>query len=126
MDIKTLMLGDWVKYQCMPTQVEEIQSDGINGEWDGQECYGNLSASDLYPIKLTQELFEKNGWEFPSKYSTYMLHAEFHKFTLFPEKDGSFTIRGKGDIKCIQYVHELQQALRFFGNYNLANNFKIK
>lgn len=121
-----LMVGDIVKYQCMPTQVEEILLDGINGEWDGNECYGVLDFNSLNPIELTKELLEKNGWKFSTRHSPYMLHVKFNEFALFPQKDGSYNIKQLNFIKNIEYVHELQQAIRFFGDYDLATNFKIK
>ena len=44
---RDLMIGDWVQDRHGNSiQVREILEDGINGEWDGGECYGVEAYND--------------------------------------------------------------------------------
>lgn len=52
------MIGDWVldKYGNL-IQVQEILTDGINGEWDGCECYGVEAVyDDIKPIPIDEDI----------------------------------------------------------------------
>lgn len=52
-----LMIGDWVlDTGGVPFQVKELLEDGINGEWDGGECYGAEAGKAYFVIKLGERL----------------------------------------------------------------------
>lgn len=106
-----LMIGDWVldKYGNS-IQVREILGDGINGEWDGGECYGvEAYIDEIEPIPINEDILERNGW----------VRAE----DMFVKQP--YRIK-KGDkmwgvvyvvayIAEIRFVHELQNIMRMIG-----------
>lgn len=86
-------------------------------------------AKDVDPIPLTAEILEKNGFE--HRYTVLYLwtnpktrqHIEIQDWQ---RKEGvnNWAIRVDGKLTIdINYVHELQRALRCCGLWDLANNF---
>ena len=72
--------------------------------------------SEVEPIPLTAEILEKNGWWQDEIDGTY------HNTMSVYGRKAPFSIL---DGVAINYVHELQQALRLCGLKDLADNFKI-
>ena len=70
----------------------------------------------LYPIPLTPEILEKNGWE-PTKESLghSFKNKKYPRFALWSINDKfNFTIDGVtvcNTLSCLCYVHELQHLL---------------
>ena len=60
-----LMIGDWVLDKHGDSiQVREILEDGINGEWDGGECYGvEAHIDEIEPIPIDLDILEKKRME---------------------------------------------------------------
>ena len=129
-----LMIGDWVMNKYDSIQVREILEGGINGEWDGGECYGvEAYIDDIKPIPLTPEILEKNGFDFVksslrhSIWNGYWLYEDLELGTCCLDRDNNWPCFFNLDdmnIKC-EYVHQLQHALRLCGFDELADNFKI-
>lgn len=133
-----LMVGDWVmgslgdrgrvvaiddednyKTHHGSVRIEYSEDFAANGEW----------VDKISHIPLTAEILEKNGFErqFEARYShpssICSINIDCEVTCFFLE------ILGK-DITCdvrmgLQYVHELQHALRLCGLHKLADNFKI-
>lgn len=114
-----LMIGDWVLDACgNPIQVKELLEDGINGEWDGGECYGLAELyDDIKPIPIDEDILEKNGW----------VGAGTNTFVKKPYMlTKADKVWGVANVMTnfaeIRYVHELQNIMRMTG---YQGEFKI-
>ena len=121
MKANELMVGDYLMHNGFPYRV--IQIDGIVRDgWmieNGEEDCGE-------PIPLTPEILEKNGFKWllrDSKYITYCIkestiHVTKYKVTgewlICAGASGSATKRFV-EVSCVNYVHELQHALKLCG-----------
>lgn len=107
-----LMKGDWVLDKHGDSiQVREILEDGINGEWDGSECYGvEAYIDEIKPIPIDEDILEKNGWKAGER-------GEYRRepYKLFQTKKGWDFCYGFQGITDIRFVHELQHILRMLG-----------
>ena len=130
MNIKSLMIGDWVKIKTygvsdkyerteayIYVKVAEIGSGLITVEYnnDIKEPYRICENTEIEPIPLTPEILEKNGFtkelDDDSIHCRYTLIADGIRFSL-KYALSVFQWLGPLDFK---YVHELQHALRFCG-----------
>lgn len=133
MKAKDFMINDWVKWTFdIEPKHRQIFSIITEENADGsKEYYADLGDGeiykDLFPIPLTTEILEKNGfsydyedgWEFAGKDYEPIISCVL---------EGSFVqIESRGLVAelRIQYVHELQHALRLCGLNDLADNFKF-
>lgn len=90
----------------------------INNALSLEDMDGKLYdyIGELYPIPLTPEILEKNGWE-PTKESLghSFKNKEYPRFALWSiNNKWSFTIDGVmvcNTLSCLCYVHELQHLL---------------
>ena len=144
-----LMIGDWLRYSPKsislnnnyggPYRVEGISQDTISL---GAKNYRFVvSDKEIDPIPITPEILENNGFKYKTTdwdvvyegphYGEYNL-KKFH--VLIGKKNitlaSYYDYIGHGDVDAhgfayINYVHELQHALRLCGLDELANNFKI-
>lgn len=125
MEIRGLMIGDWVLYKDEPITVFEIDEyyDRINTEPDGYNAIRCIEASEIKPIPLTPEILEQNGfigdknvcktkvcddskdelWQ--CEYAWYLKNLRIKNRT-----NGSVA-----RLYNIMFVHELQHALRLCG-----------
>ena len=120
MKASDLMVGDWVldTYTNSPMRIE-----GING---GNPRFGQ----DLEPIPLTPEILEKNGFAKISPQDTwlyrpldkygdkflYAIRARRFDYPIYRIDIDNYVFRtGMGFSGQLQYVHELQHALRLCG-----------
>ena len=87
----------------------------------------------IKPIPLTTEILEKNGFKF-ERDCVLGLHDEYCVVKAIWLEEGNMYVYinfiDKSDFsqsinKHINYVHELQHALRLCGLNELANNFKV-
>lgn len=127
-----LMVGDWVYCEGQPTPdnvtIETITEDGV---WfNGPNYEGAASYDRIFPIPITPEILEKNGFENISDHTlkgcdTFRLDVEQRGF------EYCVTIKLKDYFKLQSYddrwytlcemefgchnVHELQHALRLCG-----------
>lgn len=130
-----LMIGDWVEYGQYITTVRHLSDKIVLSG-----CVGRLD--EVRPVPITTEILEANGFE----------SRELYHFTLYQLGKESFSIAydlllknlcaftktvntgcrmyntpDKSELSIhIQYVHELQQAMRLIGLRDFADNFVIK
>ena len=115
MKAKELMFGDWVYCEGQPTpdnvMIQSIHEDGV---WfQGEEFEGAASYDRIFPIPITPEILEKNGFI----YNELPFVQGWEQFGL------TLTIGGNGfRINCginvamiIDSVHELQHLIRLCG-----------
>lgn len=119
-----LMIGDWILYGDKPVKVLQL-SENSKYDW-------------VKPIPLTPEILEKNGFEmfkydgwvhyyriFGNSALPFVLHSMIGGEMLSQEVNLFST---STDTNCgidINYVHELQHALRLCSLNKLADNFII-
>lgn len=138
MKIKELSIGDWVNYKG-----ESFSIDGVNIEMVSQNnrIVGfqemavlrigalkaiNVKVRDLSPIPLTPEILEKNGfvkesevsyerfeWRESGSVAITLNRDSFSKSETFVLT--TFKIGVNGWLLRIEYVHELQHAIRLAG-----------
>lgn len=112
MDSKSLMIGDWCKMKL---------SFGATWFTDKVGCINPDNEMEYEPIPLTTEILEKNGWkEYPQVYcSQKTLNFDIYRF------EDEVGVKIQGNCIVLNYVHELQHALRLCGLNDLADNFKV-
>lgn len=142
MDAKTLMIGDWVLYRGTPKQVryinDRISFDGRFhndeiGFTHNEEEWINVCHSE--PMPITEEFLLNNGFsrmwgKLRFRRGQLSMAYNFENVGYMGEnyEVDMLEIKGMGlrfvkrDVK---YVHELQQALRVCGLYDLADSFKV-
>ena len=110
MNVKDIMIGDFVEYNSQITKVIGISSDGfidVTGEFE------NVAIGTVQPIPITPEILEKNGFTYEKVFNCY---SNEYANIRFVEKNGRLTATIITDIASvmisIRYVHELQHALR--------------
>ena len=115
MKFTDLMIGDWVYCEGQPTPENvTIQTIAEDGVWfNGSHYEGEASYDRIFPIPITPEILEKNGFI----YNELPFVQGWEQFGL------TLTIGGNGfRINCginvamiIDSVHELQHAIRLCG-----------
>ena len=118
MKANELMIGDWVVYNGDVDYTNPIQIEGMD------IATGSLITSDredvgfdgIEPIPLTKEILEKNGVE-DFDCSFHFPEDDCLWLELNWEEDGlKWTVNyNEYDILPLDYVHELQHALRLCG-----------
>ena len=138
MDIKSLMVGDWVKIKTygvsdkferteayIYVKVAEIGSGLITVEYnnDIKEPYRICENTEIEPVPLTPEILEKNGFEktwqdnFVYDNEDIGLIITFHpKETNYTNGTYNYIDIEKGCVTImempIEFVHQLQHVLR--------------
>ncbi len=132
-----IMLEDWVYLSdksLYPMQVKSI--DGYNCLLDFPQneadfFEGVYGENGIAPVPLTGRMLERNGWKkYDAAGGTYMLPEECSRLAFVviewkPQSRALFINNGMIPTP-IQYVHQLQHALRICGLDDMADNFKIK
>ena len=135
-----LMIGDWV---CLKDDIKSelpLKVDGVLIDDISLEGEGFLGGVDglVRPIPLTPEILEKNGFEM-FKYDgwvhyyrifgigaiPFVLHSMIGGEMLSQEVDIFSTSTNTNCGIDVNYVHELQHALRLCGLNKIADNFKV-
>lgn len=119
-----LMVGDWVSSQEVHTkdyylpsfkrQVAQIKDNGVELSFTdryGNKCYITLLYDDIEPIPLTAEILEKNFRADKQWDNGWFVNDHIH---IYQTTSGVYNIQYM-EIVDIQYVHELQHALRLCG-----------
>lgn len=108
-----LMIGDWVLNTFgNPIQVKELLEDGINGEWDGEECYGvEAEYDDIKPIPIDLDILEKNGWKGGAG-ETIRFKSPY---ILVKKNDVWNMLYNTTKITEVRFFHELQNIMRITG-----------
>ena len=122
MKANELMLDDWVAFPHGRERVQElsyIQGHGYCASFASSAALFSVEVEKLEPIPLTGEVLEKNGWYIPDLYLWYRHNSVPF---LISEKGGNLfclyadSEHDKREFFCtINYVHELQHALRLCG-----------
>lgn len=106
-----LMIGDWVK---MPSGLPEIRQIKYPSEIDDADFYE--------PIPLTEEILEQNGFVRHDKHEYSVTGSNYNYLKVRCYADTYFEIGNafdeEGELQAfadIQYVHELQHALKLCG-----------
>ena len=129
-DVKDLMVGDWVKSPQGVTQVHNVLIDKIITKNDkkGVYCY---HTTDIEPIPVTKEILEKIGFKEDTaivKFYRYWDKEYRYKLDVDPDfcnSDRKFSIHiDNGDCETIgsgefTYVHELQNLTRIITGFSL-------
>ena len=126
-----LMIGDKVMVKVL----SQIPNTYVLHTWTANDYSRDIQVK---PIPLTPEILEKNGFEmfkydgwvhyyriFGNSAIPFVLHSMIGGEMLSQEVDIFST---STDTNCgieINYVHELQHALRLCGLNKLAENFKV-
>lgn len=113
MSAQNWMIGDWYQWyaECRyyPYQVkpEDFTKDYI---------------ANFEPIPLTEEILKANGFE-RNIFNGMIIYSKGEVYIF--EKQGAFLTMLLCKIVHLNYVHELQRALRCCGLTDLANNLKL-
>ena len=130
MKAKNLQIGDYVNYRGQIIKVTSLYDKGGSNEvgWSDKESVW-VNADNVEPIPLTPEILEKNGFT-GGKYENYCGNVFYLSVDGFREvgltmsyKDNILwcerinqnypnSIGDKYAIHHLEYVHELQHALR--------------
>jgi hypothetical protein len=136
MEITELMIGDFVKIKDMKDPVKWIfgLDAFLNKVYylDGEELLFT-SVGNVLPIPLTEKILNKNGFEKDDCGLRYTLYFDNRRvrsssIEVVPQEEDwselEMTIHsGKADINSVvEYVHELQHALRLCG---IDENFRL-
>lgn len=125
-DVKDLMVGNWVKSPQGITQVHNVLTDKIITKNDkrGVNCY---HTTDIVPIEVTKELLEKIGFE---EYEDLPLEGKFYRYwdkdckykldvcDIYTNSDLRWHVHIDNEDCCslgsgeFDHVHELQNLIR--------------
>ena len=114
MNIKELMIGDWVLHDGKPKRVDVNWGNAVS-PYDPSKTWGSIYADKFSEgfegIPLTEELLQKHFPD-PSEIVWFPLDEMPGFFNIYWEHP-SF---GDGELRLnIQYVHELQHIVRMVG-----------
>lgn len=126
MKAEELMLGDWVYCEGQPTPdnvtIETIAEDGV---WfNGPNYEGAASYDRIFPITITPEILEKNGftnigenvWQWEEKPFWVWWEEKNHHLGIEIDDSSYDEEKSKTIMIIVQnYIHELQHALRLCG-----------
>lgn len=148
------MVGDWVAIpHGFAMQIVDVGEDYAYATWEGNESdpweFCDKEGDEPEPIPLTPEILEKNGFSpetfLTAEWEKEVYFKEFPSCVVEPDDSGKYIFgttiywnKKDGDgspmdwgtmydtrIHNLQYVHELQRALRLCKLDELADNFKV-
>jgi len=126
MNVKSLQIGDYVNYRGQIIKVTSLYDKGGSNEvgWSDKESVW-VNAYNVEPIPLTTEILEKNGFEKQFGNFIYENDDENLMIEFYPKNinytNGCYDYIDieKGCVTItempIEFVHELQHALRLCG-----------
>ena len=131
MKANELMIGDKVMVKVL----SQIPDTYVLHTWTANDYSRDIQVK---PIPLTAEILEKNGFEmfkydgwvhyyriFGNSVIPFVLHSMIGGEMLSQEVDIFSTSTNTNCGIDVNYVHELQHALRLCGLNELADNFKV-
>lgn len=119
MEAEQLQIGDLVSCLGDPVRVVSLNLNDDNpiGIMSPLKKIFTFREKDVYPIRLDESMLMQNNFN-PKVVTWWRPEGEdFFKITIMSEVSSLCTK--------IEYVHELQHALRLCGLDELANNFKV-
>lgn len=133
-DVKDLMVGNWVKSPQGITQVHNVLTDKIITKNDKKGVYF-YHTTDIEPIPVTKELLMKIGFEehkdnVLKEFSYYRYWDKEHKYKLdvcdiYTNSDRRWHVHIDNEDCCslgsgeFDYVHELQNLVRVITGHSL-------
>ena len=127
MDIKSLMIGDWVYNKHHGKNIRLTQYDFFthtHNEFGEQELMPYARPTfgrDLEPIPLKRIHLTKNGFKATNAEDTEFVYRDGYEIKVMIDEDIvdaiflSIEFAERNMWKEIKYVHELQQAMRIMG-----------
>ena len=116
-----LMIGDWVVYNGDVEYIDPIRIEGMDIATDMliTSDREDVGFDGVEPIPLTTEILEKNGFVKDEKddnwyYWNWSVIDDCISYYKETSKVRIFSVSGLTFVKILQYVHELQHALRLF------------
>ena len=128
MNVNELMIGDWISFSGTLHKVSALKG---NLSWNliGFRTNNQLqwiTDEAARPIHLSDDILKANGWNenvYDSGHTLYCIgNVEDPDFTMeyVPEHDCFYFANAR-----IEFVHELQHALRLYGFTDMADNFNL-
>ena len=133
---RDLMVGDWVAIpRGFAMQITDLGEDYAYATWEGNKGdpweFCDKDGYEPEPIPLTPEILEKNGFVFDCDFWT-IANPRYNNvrmvtyYSIGDDVADAFLGHWAFDENyAIDYVHELQHALRLCGLDELADNFKV-
>ena len=125
------MIGDWVGRVFDDKRIDYRQVDWIRTGEIGMRYQKVWAIGCIEPIPLTPEILEKNGFVFDCDFWT-IANPRYNNvrmvtyYSIGDDVADAFLGHWAFDENyAIDYVHELQHALRLCGLNELADNFKV-
>ncbi len=117
----------------IPTKIKEIRGETVIASINSDDIYDELYYEGIMPIPLTSEILEKNFFDVSDKeVKRYYFEedGQCYHFSLRQmydkeNKPKGYSFYAFNVLTIIDYVHELQHALRLVGLNDLADNLKI-
>lgn len=139
---RALMVGDWITNRNgFPMQITNVGEDYAYATFEGNEgdpWEFDDKGDQPQPIPLTAEILEKNGFGmfkydrwvqyyriFGNSVIPFVLYSTIGGEMLSQEVDIFSTSTNTNCGIDVNYVHEIQHALRLCGLNELADNFKV-
>ena len=117
LNCKSLMIGDWVVYtEFGKNDIDKIETLEPRRVWlEHGRTY--VPIEFVEPIPLTIEILKKNGFVKDEKddnmyYWNWSVIDDCMSYDKETSKVRIFSVSGLTFVKILQYVHELQHALR--------------
>lgn len=114
--ISDLSVGDWVRYETMPTKVMTI--NGFDSVVRGKASNGNIVIAHIdcfEPIPITAEILVKNRIHKTYEDDNYAIFRGDGLWAVkYSDGDWELSIPPVGHVD-IRYIHQLQHALRLAG-----------
>ena len=122
MDCKDLTICDYVKHDGIIKIVDAVYLYSVSVH-DPSEPWGVakselVSVDDIEPIKLTEEILVKNGFDFTKRNYGVVCKEDKHGDVELSKDENGFYWSINTDeyeISRIDYVHTLQHLLHLFG-----------
>ena len=136
MKISELQLGDIVSCLGDPVRVVSLslKDDEPIGIMSPLKTIETFKEDDVKPISLTSQILLANGFEIDEEVKLgYIIYLDegktWYVSVSFRHKDEprmtEISFERCGVVKPVQYVHELQHALRLVGLDEMAKNLKV-
>ena len=124
MEAKELMIGDKVMVKVL----SQISDTYVLHTWTANDYSRDIQVK---PIPLTAEILEKNGFVFDCDFWT-IANPRYNNVRMVRycsiDEDATDAFLGHwafDENYAIDFVHELQHALRLCGLNEIADNFKV-
>lgn len=116
--ISDLSVGDWVRWKIYDktydAQVTGVTDRRIYGLHDGIEY--SMLLTQIYPIPITAEILEKNGFESSSSCWTIYKDTGGNIEIWEDEKKWYLSVNSVEYILCdLHWVHQIQHLMRVWG-----------